>query len=257
MNDETKQSLAEQFVENTGRALLDSGDAYGRGWQRKAGMTVADFEAQPKAYVQHDYVVLSTFHWLADRVSYLKELDDTFIQFSRQPIRDNDPWLVCAEDFAQKMLELHGDDGDGVSVINTYNHDGILDETLQWVMFHPEGWSPMILLQTHNGCDVRGGYSRPRIYTLDGMEGEYVLYHEGFTIDCDGFKEVETQAEVLEGMPEREKSSHWIDYRNGEWSDEDSNHYTGEEFEELYLIEDGEIHCKTHDRDCDVYALEG
>ena len=40
MATETQKMLARMLTENTGRNILDSGDAYGRHWEKNQGITV-------------------------------------------------------------------------------------------------------------------------------------------------------------------------------------------------------------------------
>jgi len=47
--DATAQKLAEMLQENTGRSILDSGDYYGRHWQRNQGR---DFESEPEGKLE-------------------------------------------------------------------------------------------------------------------------------------------------------------------------------------------------------------
>jgi len=44
----TKEIIYKMLIENTGRALGDSGDAYGRAWERNQGKTIEDFEGEPQ-----------------------------------------------------------------------------------------------------------------------------------------------------------------------------------------------------------------
>jgi len=61
--------------ENTGRQMLDSGDYYGRNWQRNQFL---DFDAQPESimetYVRKGELDLSVthnvYHWLSERLEY-------------------------------------------------------------------------------------------------------------------------------------------------------------------------------------------
>jgi len=97
MNDQTKAVIASMLCENTGRQMCDSGDAYGRAWQRNQGKTVADFEKEPEATLEidrHPYdvpteisfnVTLSAYHWLVARVTFegwLQEAFDAFVEAS-------------------------------------------------------------------------------------------------------------------------------------------------------------------------------
>ena len=79
--DTTADKLSEMLQENTGRHFLDSGDHYGRNWERNQCI---DFESQPEGNVEFwnrkgklDIIpTLSVFHFLKDRLEYNPELDE-------------------------------------------------------------------------------------------------------------------------------------------------------------------------------------
>lgn len=163
----THEVLAEMMTENTGRHILDSGDAYGRHWQRNAGMTAHDFAEAPKAWADKwGGITLSVFHYLADRLSYIAEMDKAFQDFADA---DTDSgWLSLMESFALEH------DSSMVSW-NTYNGEDWLSQTLQGVTFAHDG-SVFALIQIHGGADVRGGYTRPRVFRVDVDSAEYFPY---------------------------------------------------------------------------------
>ncbi|MEM4067488.1 MAG: hypothetical protein QXV17_11605 [Candidatus Micrarchaeaceae archaeon] len=62
---------------------------------------------------------------------------------------------------------------------NTYEHDGsILSQVLQGIIFSDADENDFyIILQVHNGCDVRGGYTFPRIFKL--VDVDYFFIWQG------------------------------------------------------------------------------
>lgn len=58
-------------------------------------------------------------------------------------------------------------------VVNTYNGEDMLTQVLQYVAFSVEG-ERVVLLQVHQGCDVRGGYPKPRYMEQTG-EYDYAI----------------------------------------------------------------------------------
>lgn len=203
-NDTTKEVLREMLTENTGRALCDSGDAYGRHWQRNQGR---DFEADPPTDLHFDVygdrepelsLTHSVYHWLAAKLTFNQDLDDLFNWWIKHAQADKDtPWLATAEEFVgwlgknecpcqkselpngrpcdecQRREEFIGGDvggiyGDGDPVvINTYNGEDLLSQTIQYVYFEVEGQGGYVLLQIHGGCDARGGYTKPRAFEVN------------------------------------------------------------------------------------------
>ena len=162
--------IAEMLTENTGINMLDSGGAAGRGWQQRQGR---DFKKEDavivEAYESGDEVMVmfNLFHYLTTYLELdnnCKKLQKRFDKFARSPEQEDEPWPVSMEEFAIKineepsMLEYIGS-------VNTYNYDNILSGVIQYESFFYDGGHYM-LMQTHNGADVRGGYSNPRVFKI-------------------------------------------------------------------------------------------
>lgn len=175
----TETVLVEMLKENTGRALCDSGDAYGRNWQRNQGR---DFLSEPATRLtvrSADYgdckaeidVTLNVFHWLNARVTYDPAMQRKFKAFcARKANRDNYD-LTNMEAFAESRSGTYGEHP---RVVNTYNGEDLLSQTLQYVVFtDAETDTCYVLLQIHGGCDVRGGYTEPKVFQV---EDTYALY---------------------------------------------------------------------------------
>ena len=71
-------------------------------------------------------------------------------------------------------------DGDTPWTMNTYNGECNLDSTLQMCLFCCDNTS-LVLIQTHNGADVRGGYSHARMY--EGETDSLLMVADGY-ITC-------------------------------------------------------------------------
>jgi hypothetical protein len=151
--------------ENTGRSMLDSGDHYGRhherGWIADDSPVVTWGKYGPTIHTG----ALLDYWYDADQ-----SLQDAYdIYAESHPDRSH---YGLIEDFAESRgwYECSSD--------NTYNGESDLDQVFQWWVYATsEGvakgdWyyaSPdqlVIVIQTHNGCDVRGGYSSPRFVRL-------------------------------------------------------------------------------------------
>ncbi|MDV6975318.1 hypothetical protein [Mycobacterium intracellulare] len=187
----TQQVLLEMWTENTGRHMLDSGGAYGRNWERNQGLTVADMLASPEVTLDARYgyvdITVSAFHWLDSFLEYDPEMQARFEEFATSGDMTDEPWLECAERFAEDRYDSCNDPYGGVRSYNTYNGESWLDSTLQYVTFtapDADGWdTPYVLLQYHGGCDVRGGYTKPRAFKVLG-EGHDEFYTEGHVSLC-------------------------------------------------------------------------
>lgn len=175
----TKTTLAEMLKENTGTHMLDSGGAAGRSWQQNA---VRDFESEEPGSVSGRWGIEAThnvYHWLVDRVELDHELDEELRDFSARPERANDSYFSDAADWiAERFPDARGIYGEGEPVtVNTYNHESALSQVLQWTYLEDEERGPIYVLQIHGGADVRGGYTRPRVFTELGG-GELALFDD-------------------------------------------------------------------------------
>jgi hypothetical protein len=187
--DETRRTLAEMLTESTGTHFLDSGGAYGRHWQHnQAAVEVSAvehpaqlFEKQPDSTVDFRYGIEQThslYHFLADRLEYNPALDAAFEDFASN--REDTYWLQDAQDFVEEHLpqcgiEVSGLYGDGAPmVINTYNGPDLLSQVIQYVFWQDENGAH-VALSIHGGCDVRGGYGRPRIFDINGQHDETAI----------------------------------------------------------------------------------
>jgi len=181
MNNMTIQEYIKNLLQtSTGKALCDSGDAYGRHWERNQER---DFEAEPEVtfdlyYNETDDTTtidpqLSVYHYLIRNLE-VSELDElNYI--------DEETRLVAIAG----LYYIHNS-------VNTYNGDSVLSQVLQYNMLTPrydqytdaqkekmprkdifdinldveltDQYDYAILLSIHQGCDVRGGYTSPRIF---------------------------------------------------------------------------------------------
>lgn len=171
--DPTARVIAEMLRENTGTHFLDSGGAYGRNWQRNGAR---DFEREAPVGLSFEHgieVGLNVYHFLKDRLEYSPAMDRRFLAFCEKPKNRDEGWLELADKFAEARSV---DSMDRPYTRNTYNGDDLLSQVVQYVGFRDskslEGY---VLLQVHGGCDVRGGYTRPRAFLYDEEGCDYSL----------------------------------------------------------------------------------
>jgi len=164
----TQEVLLEMLRENTGRALCDSGDFYGRNYDRNQRR---DLVNGPCATMEIEaagpdrccvMVNVSLFHWLSEILEYDEDLTKEFQEFSKHPDREDSYDLENMEAFAAFR-------GEDPATTNTCNHDNVLDQTIQFVRYtDPEDkYSDIVLLQVHGGCDLRGGYTDPKVFRAE------------------------------------------------------------------------------------------
>lgn len=214
---ETDRVLAGMFTENTGRHFLDSGGAYGRNWERNQGREVEDFLARPAVTldVRFGYldVTLDAFHWLRDKLEYAPEMQRKFQLYVAMRDKPDDPWLVEMEEFAAAHKRKYGE-GYLDGCVNTYNHESLLSQTLQYVIFQGDTYgTAYVALQVHGGCDVRGGYTAPKMFQILGDETSCLHDDADYTLYCE---HEEPQDETLPGLERLRGEPHVLDYRH-EW----------------------------------------
>jgi len=188
--DSTKDALLSMLREDTGRHMLDSGDHYGRHHEENQ---TRDITGEPPVTVDYSFgdilPSISTFHFLKDRLDYAPNVDTTLQEFLSE--RDVSH-LAGMEAFAESEAfaldtgtpidEIGGLYGEGDPMtVNTYNGECALDQTIQFV-FVEAGGEAFVLLQIHGGCDVRGGYTRPRAFRVDAFDAAEMFDYARVTI---------------------------------------------------------------------------
>ena len=176
---DVERSLWRQFTESTGTSLCDSGTAYGRGWERNR--RCPDLRAQPFGRVDVDHfepeypsvsVTVSPFHKLRYNVCCDPNMNRRFQRFNKRIDPGNNmPWLGVSEAFADRLDEEY-------TYYSSYSdEDKVIGQDLQLVGFKDRDGdgSEYVLLQMHNGCDARDGYTKPVAY---GVQEVGILIRE-------------------------------------------------------------------------------
>lgn len=270
---ETDRVIAGMLVENTGQHFLDSGGAYGRQWQRNrdaVGDTdpVEYFMAQPEAWIEHDYVQVSIFHFLTSRLEYAPELDRRFRLWVRMDPSDrrssghryHNSFGTVDEfhDAWKKRGWIDQDEFDGSGGL-TYNHENVVSQDFHWYFFSTSEESPVgedayVFVNIHGGCDARGGYTDFRAFRVGGYDGacellDFDKWEVVATCPCEPLRRTFEDEPLFEGMPRTETmdpSHTWlIDNRSGEvtvydtdgnelldqWTESRKRHYDAEKRE--------------------------
>ncbi len=142
--------------------------------------------------------------------------------------------------------EFGGIYGEGEPVTdNSYNHENLLSQTIQYTLFCGE-YGEFVALQIHGGCDVRGGYTKPRIFSF-GNRSEYdIIDYARANIYCTGKdrlpeaekffekRKIELSRRVLPGLEDtfgkelEETRTMLLELENSNnhhWSTDDSCHW--------------------------------
>jgi hypothetical protein len=169
-----KRIIERMLKENTGRAMMDSGDYYGRAYERNQGRNFEN-EAACQVEINEKFkeinISFDTYHYLTAYLDYddtCRLLEKRFKRYTNRRENQETAWLTLMIEFAG----FTNDDsyqGNGIHTTNTYNYDNILSQILQYVDFEFKG-NTYILLQIHGGCDVRGGYTKPRIFRIPELD---------------------------------------------------------------------------------------
>lgn len=184
---QTTDLIYSMLTTSTGIAICDSGGGNGRHWQRNANKSLEDFMSEPEATLnisqykegaEYDYeVTISVFHHLNKLLS-----QDSFCrEYNAMPCEnwDGDFYGVSIEQ--SEWLDKSGFTPKGDSW-NTYNWDNNLSQVLQGQHFERDD-NMYVLVQIHQGADVRGGYTDAKLFLLsDGDEWRFMDESCGFTI---------------------------------------------------------------------------
>jgi hypothetical protein len=184
----TEQVIFDMLTENTGVHMMDSGGDDGRMWQRNAKKTLDDFRSEPFATIDPKYgdSSISLFHYMNQYLDFDEELTKHFEEFATQ--LPEEPWLEIIEEWLDVLsVEPEGEFySDARWNFNTYNFDlWWVNQTLQGSFFGMNG-KEFLAVQVHGGADVRGGYTKPKVFALKSWSGkdEFVLSAADMCFTC-------------------------------------------------------------------------
>jgi hypothetical protein len=166
------------LTENTGCDILDSGGAHGRRWQQNRH--IKNFDDIPACSIEvcadgrdNGEVTISynVYKYLSLFLSITEESErlNTTLQVIAET-SDNAAYPADVEDFLTIIKATK--DGCGCGGANTYNYDNIISQVLQYDIFEVDD-ETYIALQIHGGCDIRGGYTKPQVFSLE--EPDYFI----------------------------------------------------------------------------------
>lgn len=168
--------------ENTGRHMLDSGGAYGRGHEREL---IADDSPVLRIDVSPNYdgtatdldVAIETGAWLDHNYEIDRNLQRQWQDWDAD--HEDLNWFESGEQFATEVLGMKQMAHD-----NIYNHENDLTQVFVWAIFakpdisidwfYADEDDTITIFYMHTGCDVRGGYGRPIFARKKTGEGNYL-----------------------------------------------------------------------------------
>lgn len=176
----TEKKLAEMFMEHVPTNILDSGGHYGyryQGSRKNPEWEKLDHRVEFDTYSDGElslYTPINTFRHLADQLFYIKEWDDKFQEWRKQFEEEELGWNAHLDEF------LHPDTGEvckdsGWCSGYTYNYETLLDRDIVFYWY-----DNIVILEVHNGCDARWGFTDPVLFNCE----DYFDYGGRATIEC-------------------------------------------------------------------------
>lgn len=164
-----KLTWSQVVRQNTGTHCMDSGGESGRHWQQPLPTKPISLEFHER---DNKIIEVSGVISLSHFLDATTEIDQDLTEWLRKESGES----------LSEYAELLADHlGVGVNVLsiadNTYNHENDLSQDFQWVIVgDSENWiddidSCWAIVSTHNGADIRGGYSDPVVCKMVDVEG--------------------------------------------------------------------------------------
>ena len=188
-------TIVEMLTEPTGKNFLDSGGENGRHWQKNADKDMQHWRSQPSATLEVDIrewrgkpcadleLTVSTFHMLTG--GGLK-LDDLCKEFNAMPVEN---WRADVHGVSHEGMEwLEARRFHLGNPFNSYNWERHFSQEIQghFLTRAPEHDKRYVLLQIHNGADVRGGYTDARLFLIDeyAQQLQFAMAVWGFYVEA-------------------------------------------------------------------------
>jgi hypothetical protein len=169
------KSFKDLVRQPTGTHMLDSGGAYGRHWQNPA---LPDKLILIESSTFRDKLEFTASINLASFLDRTLTIDKKMTRKLRALERKAGE-SMWSESAAEALAEALDWKVEG-RADNAYNHENDLSQVFQYAVIVPKDCSDWlysndcyILIQSHNGCDVRGGYSDVLVCKPVGYDGNY------------------------------------------------------------------------------------
>lgn len=217
--------------------LCDSGGAYGYIYERnqkegylKGLNPVEEYTNEDKEERSLDVTIP-----VYDLLTYNCVKDDDVIQFEKKLFaafqkHGFEPYEIYE---VEEYLKNEGKREFGItetgvsslSYTNTYNYEEYISQTLLYITFSYND-NDYLLLEVHNGCDVRSGYTYPQVFKLEDIE--YFLFSLS-----DRFCQCEC------GL------NNYTFYGRDDVTDSEGDYIDGNEiYKRTYVDDEGNVRCK-------------
>jgi hypothetical protein len=178
---DTETLIYNMLTESTGTHFLDSGGDSGRHWQRNQKKSIEDFRNEEPETIEKDgdyyYRTLSLFHYLNDGLT-LDSICQEFNNINEKETGEFSDVFYGVSIEAEKDLSYYYGYRLDDEIYNTYNWESDLSQTIQYNYLELQG-DCYVLLQIHNGADVRGGYTKTKLFKCEEpyMINPYTMDH--------------------------------------------------------------------------------
>jgi hypothetical protein len=148
-------------------------------------------------------------------------------EYGKRGPKGNDRFELVDAD----VEDIGGIYGEGSPMtVNTYNGEDLLSQTLQYHYFTigetdrggRGSYEQYVVLQVHGGADVRGGYTRPRVFSVDIDDGQSIFDNAKAGVYCTGKGPFEPDPNQL-AIPGADVSTDTS--RDHNWSTDDGCNY--------------------------------
>ena len=191
--------IAKLLTKNTGVHMLDSGGGNNRAWQRNQGK---DFEKEDSVTLEDGFFTVSLYHYLKETLS----VDEVCKVINAYIVENKIHWVgeVDFDDIENRIGEVENIG----EQFNTYNWSAPFSQDFQGITFDHDG-SHYVLLQIHNGADIRGGYTDVQCFKVStpyfahvDVHGEINgigvdTYYDGTTLCAESGETVEYDVETV------------------------------------------------------------
>lgn len=170
----TQRKLAKMFMQHISTSILDSGGSYGYGYQ--FSRENPEWE-KPQTRFEFDPCygdsfemssIVSTYHLLSGQLDYVSAWNTKFQKWVRQWYAKDEDWEEHLEEFKHpgtgELCTGSGGDWYSKSWVSGYTYN---DETLLDRDFIYYKYGDLIIIQIHNGCDARGGFTSPVLFNIE------------------------------------------------------------------------------------------
>lgn len=220
----------EILTEPITRYLGDSGGAYGYMYEKNRengilkGYQECDFYRDDENKECELYPTVPLYDFL--KYNCLEtHWSDSIQEMIENKAKENNIDMYNIWEIEEICQDLFNDTGiTDIKWENTYNYDNKLSQIIQFLTFNYEGLD-YVLLQIHNGCDVRSGYTYPQVFELNDIEYFFMGIND-CSIEC----ECSNMSLTM--------------YDCNEYNDIDGDINEHDIYERTYVDNDGKLRCK-------------